>query len=314
MSQLQQSFGRIVQIKVFATQIDIAGDGLPLISYNSGYTVFPSQFADGTPGFRITGKVNKLEAAVSVIPNPIQLAIYNLGAGSRALIESKVGTKIIVEAGYQNNPKLVFIGNILWARTHKEGPDYITQIQAGDGSFAVTNGQINTSFSGATTFMQVINTLVEALSMVGLVKGIIKGVPEGGYNNGIVLSGSPLELLQQTCQKLNLGVSIQNNQVMVLPVGEDLGSPVIEISPANGLIGIPEIRTQGLIGPVSDVNSTTPTNLMSFKCLLRPELEMYQKILMKSKFVNGTYVIARVTHDFDSWEGPFYTSCECASL
>lgn len=312
MSQTEQSFGRIVNLKVFATIIGSSG-GQPTISYSGGYTLFSSQKKDGSPGFRIRGKVNKIEAAVSVIPNPIQIAIYNLGPNSRALVESRVGTKIIVEAGYGNNPKQLFFGNILWARTHKEGADYITEIQAGDGSFAVTNGQINQSFSGATTYTQVIDACINALDQVGITKGIVTGVPEGGYNNGIVLSGSPLDLLKQTCEKLNLNCSIQNGQVMILPRGQDKGSAPMLVSPANGLIGIPQVRTQGLIGPATSVNQTTPTNIISFKVLLRPEIEMYQLVTVQSKFINGNYIVARATHDFDSWEGPFYTECECAS-
>lgn len=308
----QQSFGRIVNLKIFATLSGVA-NGQPNISYNSGYTSFPSQFPDGRAGFRIRGKVNQIAAAVTVIPNPITLAIYNLGKNSRALVESKVGTKIVVEAGYALNPKQIFTGNILWARTHKEGADYITEIQAGDGSFAVTNGTVNTSFSGATTFKQVIDTLLDALTAVGITRGSIIGIPEGTYNNGIVLTGSPLDRLKEICEKLQLDCSIQNGQVNILPLGTDKGAPTVTINVGNGLIGIPQVRTQGLIGPISQANTVTPTNIISFKCLLRPELGLAQKVTLQSKFINGDYVTARVTHDFDSWEGPFYTECECIS-
>lgn len=312
MSQLQQSFGRIVNLKVFATIIESESSGA-LISYSGGYTVFPSQYPDGRPGFRIRGKINKIEAAVSVIPNPIQIAIYNLGANSRALVESKVGTKIIVEAGYSNNPKQIFFGNILWARTHKEGPDYVTEIQAGDGSFAVSNGQINQSFSGPTTYSQAIDACIASLGQSGITKGTVTGVPSGGYNNGIVLVGSPLDRLKEICNKLELSCSVQNGQVTIVPLGQDKGSPTLLVSQDNGMIGIPQIRTQGLIAPATSVNQTTPTNIISFQTLMRPEMEMYQKVTVRSKFINGDYIVARVTHEFDSWEGPFFTECECAS-
>ena len=306
-----QSFGRIVNVKVFATVIGSGSSAT--IDYASGYTQFSSRQPNGAPGYRITGKLNKIEAAVSAIPNPAQFSIYNLGPDSRALVQSKVGTKIIVEAGYGDSPKQLFFGNILWARTHKEGPDYITEIQAGDGSFAISNGQVNQSFSGPTTYQQAIDACITSLAATGVTRGVVKGIPEGGYQNGIVLTGSPMDRLKEICNKLNLRCSIQNNQVTIVPAGVDLGRQAILISPKTGMIGIPQVRTQGLIGPATSVNQTTPTNIISFKTLLNPELDLYQMVTMQSKFINGNYIVARATHDFDSWEGPFFTECECAS-
>jgi hypothetical protein len=138
-------------------------------------------------------------------------------------------------------------------------------------------------------------------------------VPEGGYQNGLVLVGSPMDRLKEVCNKLNLNCSIQNNKLTIVPVGKDLGKVAIVVSPTTGLIGIPQVRTQGLIGPATSVNQTTPTNIISFRVLLNAELDLYQTVIVQSKFINGTYIVARSTFDFDSWEGPFFTECECAS-
>lgn len=309
----QQSFARVVNLKVFATGFGEA-NSQPTISYGGGYTLFSSVQPNGTPGYRIRGKVNKIEASVTVITNPITFSIYNLGPLSRAVVQSKVGTKVVLEAGYVGAVRQLCVGNILWANTHKEGAsDYVTDIIASDGGYAITNGVINVSFAGSVSYTQVINSLIDSLADVGIQRGDVIGIPGGGYNNGIVLSGSPMDLLKQTCNKLELSCSVQNGNIVIVPLGQDKGSPPILISPETGLIGIPELRTQGLIGPVSNPGSTTPTNMISFKCLMRPELELFSKITMKSKFINGDYIAARVSHDFDSWEGPFYTNCECAS-
>lgn len=312
MSDVQQLFSRQVNLKVFATNVANDG-GTPVISYSDGYTLFPSTFQNGDQGFRIRGRVNKIEASVSFITNPITVSIYNLGPDSRAIVQSKVGTKFIVEAGYAGNVKQICVGSILWAATHKVGPDYITDIIGSDGGFAITNATINTSFSGSVSYSQVIDTLIAALAPAGIIRGTVIGIPSGIYNNGIVLSRSPLEELRDICTKLDLHFSIQNQTVTILPVGQDRGTPPIEISVDSGLIGIPELKTQGLIGPVSNPNSPIPTNMIAFKTLMRPEIEMFQQISVKSKFINGLYITQRVTHDFDSWEGPFFTECECAS-
>lgn len=312
MGSTQQLFDRQVNLKVFATNVAADG-GKPIISYASGYTLFQSRFPNGDQGYRIRGRVSKIEASVTFITNPIKLAIYNLGPDSRAVVQSKVGTKIVVEAGYAGNVKQVCVGSILWANTHKAGPDYITEIIASDGGYAITNAAINLSFSGYVPYEIVIGSLIDALAPAGITRGTVVGIPQGGYNNGIVLSRSPLEELRDICNKLDLHFSIQNQTVVILPVGLDKGTPPIEISPETGLIGIPELKTQGLIGPISNPDATTPTNMVAFKALIRPEIEMFQQLNIKSKFINGLYIAQRVTHDFDSWEGPFFTECECAS-
>jgi hypothetical protein len=298
-----------VKIRIYAT-ILTHSNGVPVISYDDNYTEFSSVQPDQTPGFRIRGKVTQVEATVSMAINPITFSIYNLGPDSRALFQSQVGTKIEVFAGYGNNPKQIAVGNILWSMTHKEGPDYITEIIAGDAHFALTNGTINTSFQNSVTYQQVIDTLIKALESVGISRGTIAGVPSGSYNNGIVLSGGPLDELAKVCSKLNLSCFVSANKVNILPHNSDIGAAVIALSESTGLIGIPQVRSPGVIGVVQQTNPVSPQNNLSFTHLLRPELGMFQMVKIVSKFVNGNYVLARVVHDFDSWDGPFFTECE----
>lgn len=303
---VQQSFGRYVSVRVFATQTN-PGE----ISYNNGYTEFASVQKDGSQGFRISGKITQVEATIGIGINPITLSIYNLGPDSRALLTSKVGTKISVFAGYGSNIRQLAVGNILYSKTTKQGPDYITEIIAGDGHFAVTNGQINLSFSGNTTYKQVIDALVSSLEDVGVYAGTIQ-VPDGGYNQGIVLSGSPLDLVAEVCQKMGSRYVVIANALNIIPLGQDIGAPLIEISKETGMIGIPEVQSPGTIGVIQPTSQVSPQNNISFNTLLRPEIGLFQKVRITSKFVNGEYTVGRAVHDFDSWTGPFFTECQAS--
>lgn len=299
----QASFNRIVVLKVFARQEGKNPDGSPaLINVDQTGTAFPSRFPDGTIGFRIRGKVDKVAAVTSATPNPIELEIYNLGPDSRALL-SKTNNLIVVEAGYGNSPQQIFQGNIMWGRTHKVGPDYITKIQAADGLFAFQNARVDTSFQKGVQPNQLINTLIGSLKGAGVTAGIIQGVPNQGYNQGIVLSGRTVDLLKDVCERSNLQFSIQDGNVLILPYGGDKGTPAQLISPETGLIGIPEIRA---------ADATGAATLLSFKTLMMPTMGLFQKVILQSKFINGIYTTAKLVHDFDSFEGPFFTEGECA--
>lgn len=297
------SFNRIVVLKVFARQEGAVGaTGQTLLDVDKTGTAFPSRFPDGRAGFRIRGKVDKVAAVTSATPNPIEIEIYNLGPDSRALL-SKTNNLIVVEAGYGNSPQQIFQGNIMWGRTRKVGPDYVTRIQAADGLFAFQNARVDTSFQKGIQTNQLINTLVGSLKGSGINPGIIQGIPAGGYNQGIVLSGRTVELLKDVCERSNLQFSIQDGNVLILPYGADKGTPILVVSPNTGMIGIPEIRA---------ADATGTATLLSFKTLMNPSMGLFQKVLVQSKFVNGIYTTAKLSHDFDSFEGPFFTEAECA--
>jgi len=309
MSQLQQSYGRNVKIRVYATSI-ASNNGVPSIKYDNGYTEFGSVQVDGTPGYRIKGKVIVQNQTTTFASNPINFSIYNLGKTSRSILESKIATRVDIFAGYGTSPKNIAVANILWANTHKDRADYITDVIAGDGHFGLVNGLINKSFSGAVTNEQVVRALLNSLQGTGIIVGTVT-VPSGSLNNGIVLSGSPLRILADFCQKIGAKVVFQANTVNILPLTADLGNPAILVSEDTGMIGIPEVRPPQAIGTITTAQAATMQNNLFVRMLMRPEIGLGQLLNIQSKFVNGKFVTARVTHDFDSWSGPFFTECEC---
>lgn len=316
MSQAQQSFDRIVKVKVFATNItnNVLPNSPPTIDYNSGYTTFPSKFPDGSPGFRIKGRINRLESAISYDPNLCSFSIYNLGKNSRALLESQLGTLVVIEAGYGQNSKQILSGNIRYARTHKQNSDYITDVLLADGGYVYNNAFINRSFKGSTSYSSVIYACIAALSDYGITPGWIQDIPEGNYNQGHVLTGNPADELFKVCDKLDLSCSIQSGQVQIHAKSNSRPLPALNLSVNTGLIGIPEVRSQAYLGDIGGGSGFTPSDCVSLKMLLTPEIVVGQTINLKSLFLNGLFTAARLTHEFDSWEGPFYTSAECTRI
>lgn len=307
------SFGRVVKLRVYGTFFGSVG-GDPIISYDQGYTEFSSVQPDLSPGFRIKGKCVQVQPTVGFNTNQITISIYNLGPDSRALIQSRVGTKIEIFAGYGDDVKQIALGDILWARTIKESDtSYVTSIIAGDSHFTLVNGQMSQSFKGQTSYVQVVNAIMTRLKLDQMFAGT-QNIPSGGYSNGIVLSRSPLDELAAVCQKMGRTMSVVGGGVYILPIGQDAGSPVLTVSTETGMIGIPEVNPPGLIGVVPPGVPVSPDLAVSFTHLLRAELTLSQKVSIVSEFINGQYVILRNEFDFDSWSGPFYNHCECGKV
>jgi hypothetical protein len=205
---------------------------------------------------------------------------------------------------------VISVGDILFARTHKEGPDYITEIIAADGHFALVNGIINLPFKGQVSYSTLVNALVNNIAQYGILAGNLD-IPSGGYQMGKTLCGSPLTLLADLAKKMNRSMSIVNGVVNILPFGANDESPTILVSQQTGLIGIPEIQPPGNLGLVAKTNTLSPELDLTFTHLLRPELQIHKQVTINSKFINGQYNIIGNTFEFDSWDGPFFNKCVC---
>lgn len=300
MSFIQQSFDRIAVLKVFATKETPAGpNGKTLSKIDPIGKAFPSKLEDGSPGFRIKFHIEKSSGPVPV-PNPSTIYIYNLGPDSRALV-SKLNNFLVLETGYGTNTQVLFKGNISYARTKKDGPDYVTEIHAGDGLFAFQNSLINQSFDKNTTAAAVINTLVGSLSGAGINPGLSTGVPTSIYNQGIVLSGKVVDKIKEVCEKNNLTFTIEDQTITVLPIGGAKASPPVILTPSTGLIGIPEVREATVAGNKS---------LISFRCLQNPQIGTFQLVVIQSKFINGFFTTAKIVHTGDTFGTEWYTDGE----
>jgi len=282
-------FERSAILKVFPNDVASSGTGLKINNTDPIGRAYPSRLDDGSPGFRIRFKVDKI---VEPTPNPTSIYIYNLGPDSRAFFE-QINNTIILEAGYLNSTEIIFRGNISRTRTRKVGPDYITQIEAADGLFETQNSRIDVSFGAGVNIKDMVTTLTSAL---GVNTGEKDGVPNKTINHGRVFSGPTKNHLTEILGSEGLEWSIQDGGLVILPRGSASGTPALVLSPETGLLGIPEKMDVGI----------------QFKALLNPKIKPFQNVLLQSKFINGVFRSVKVTHNGDTFEGPWQTDVEAS--
>jgi len=245
--------------------------------------------------------------------NTVRINIHNLNQTSRSTLESPtkvtkdgsttttVNTVIRLEAGYKEDIAQIFIGNVVKAASSKQGTEFVTSIEAGDGSQALKSSQINKTLGAGATTKQVVQELASALGKgIGAVKGIVDDV----FQNGITLTGDVTQRLDEITNKMNLEWSIQDDKLQILPPDEPSENSGLLITPDTGLIG----------SPVEREDSKTGAKFLEFTSLLRGSVKPGVSIQLQSRDFNGFFKVRKVTFSGDNRKGPFYMDCEAKEV
>lgn len=163
-------------------------------------------------------------------------------------------------AGGQNSPPIiapVFVGNVFWAYTYRQGPDWITQLHCADGLGAIDvadkawlKGHSINGGPNGTQLGQIYRVLCQA--MKGLNRDINGYFVSLSFNNikiidPVVHVGNPWQALIDDVLPRGFHLFIQQGIIYVLMTNEYVSNPsgIQEINSDSGLIGTPR-RQQGL--------------------------------------------------------------------
>lgn len=175
--------------------------------------------------------------------------IYNLGLQTRNAIQKDayqfIFRAIQFRAGYESPDgsfiPLIFNGTVKTAYSYRQGVDFITEIEAYDSAWAMSQGFSTLSLPSGVTASQVVAQLANDLP--GLAGTPIIGDFPTATRRGSVYSGNTWGLIQQLTN--NLAV-IDNGQLKALKLNEIFKGGLPLISPETGLLGSPK-RTSSFI-------------------------------------------------------------------
>ena len=222
--------------------------------------------------------------------NAGHLTIINLGESTRKKIfhdrwDTPTFRPVLLQAGYvgQNPLPVIFGGNILCAYSFKRGAEWVTDIEAQDGLFAVVNSQIDQSIPAGAGLGQIISTLMGSMTGVHVTPGAI-GNMERDSSRGTVLTGNSWDLLQKLVN--DQGGSAFIDQGKVHAIGRD---EYIE-----GLDGIP------LISSATGLKKAQRKykGRIDVEMIFEPRLSIGQQVELQSAEPenNGDYQVAGVHH------------------
>ena len=223
------------------------------------------------------------------------IRIYNLSEDHRNKLrfnayESVGGVFRLVsfQAGYGDNPPVVFQGNITQAWSVREGTNFVTTIQSLDGGFAFVNSRSNRPFLAKTARKTVLYDLIEDLDFVshGVIgpsfindpaTGLPSTIPRGNTYAGDTASLLRLETNGGFFIDLGVAHCLSNNEYIQ-------ADDTVILNSSTGLLGTPVLEE----------------TIVHFDMLFEPSLKPGYAVLLDSiteKNYNGTYRITGVKHN-----------------
>ena len=256
-------------------------------------------------------------------PNSCELTIYNLKPENRDQIAQAEKPIVEILAGYkgrvaasddivdvggaldavglgseaeEEEPGLIFLGNMRDSSSAFEPPDWVTTLESGDGERATRFSRINQSFAAGTSLATVMTDVAKSMD-VGIGNAVAKAkegeLLEAGseFLNSITLSGQSMREMDRIVKSSGLEWSIQDGVFQVLDAGKPLEDVSIVLSPTTGMIGSPTIGNDGIIRVKTLLNSDIVPGR---------ELEITSKALTQSSKVEGLGAVAGVNLDLDA--------------
>lgn len=249
----------------------------------------------------------KIEKTITKEPNTAEIQVFNLAQRTRAQLQSR-GTRVILLAGYDkdmpNLPQL-FSGDSRTIDHVRDGPDWTTKIQCGDGERNYRFALVNESFKPGTAIATVLRKAVEQMAVdPGNSEAKIAGIVDQ-YVSGYAMQGKASAELDSILTGQGFEWSIQDGRLQLLAPGESTPDSAVLINAQSGLVGSPEHGSpEALGGP----------GLLKVKVLLQPLIRPGRRIQVQSLNVNGLFRVEKVSHTGDTHAGEWYTSCEARAL
>lgn len=243
-------------------------------------------------GLRVAFKIDKTTLAD---PNKATIQVYNCNSKSRSTFEKK-NARVLLKVGYgtqEKDLKQIFIGDIRRVAHIKQGSDWISEIEAGDGEIDFTGAMTEKSFTAGTPLADVFKGVVQEFKTV---KNAAQNVLQftGNLASNFVANGSVAKVLDNITNKVEKEWSIQDSELQVLSKGAATFNRAILLTPQTGLLGSP---AKTLIG-------------FQVVSLLNTELKPAHPVQIQSRDAKGLFRIQSVQHQGDTYQGQWISVCE----
>lgn len=281
-------FGRIAKVTVVALQPDsftrAAGNMVEIDS------------------LRIRFEVKK---GLGKEPNKCVVKLTNLNATDRALIERKP-LRVILQAGYDGAPRLLFDGDMKRAWSEHEGKaDIVTEIHVGDSARSYAHARVDRSYRPPTTLLQVVRDAAASMELPVPPEVLRSDVFRQSLPSGLTAGLPTRELLTRVLTPLGFSWSSQNGKLTILREGEVREGQEYVVNQSTGLVNSPKFKES------ENAGKGTKTEIQ-FVTMLFPELEPGRAVRVESQFLNQRVKITDSTSkgDTESTGADWVTECK----
>lgn len=242
------------------------------------------------------------ERDLTVRPNQGTVKLWNLSREQRESLASG-RVKLELEAGYGERLGVVMTLDRVSVSHAHEGVDWVTTIEGGDGQ-AGLHTPLSLSFGEGATALDAIRKAAGAsgLGIDALLRAAQEGDPKKAataikailFGGGKTFSGTTAEAIEEIGRESGAKIHVQDGQLEALGPDETSPSPAVEVTPASGLIGTPQIFARP---------ETPSVQLVRFQTALLPGLVPGRRIELDARAIAGQFRIEKARHEGDTHGG-----------
>ena len=235
-------------------------------------------------------------------PNAAQVQIWNLNPDHRSQLEELDKVPVSVEAGYEGQTSLIFLGSMRTVYTIREGADLLTLLESGDGETEYQQSRINVGIASGTSNTSVLDQIVKSLKIgrgnldtfAGQITAAKQLFPQGG-----AISGQVSRVMTEITASLGFTWSIQNGAIQLLPRTQSLTGKAVSLTPSTGLVGSPSVDNKGVL---------------TAQCLLIPDVFPGRLLVLESERLSGNYKVEKCRYTGDTPSTNWYIDIEAKKL
>lgn len=241
-------------------------------------------------GLRIRFSVKRSDAQT---PNAAEIRVYNPAPNTARQIRDEF-TRVILQAGYEENFGVIFDGDIKQVKFGREGgTDTYVDIAAGDGDAAYNFAVVNTTLAAGARQSDQIRAALAPMAERGVTAGYIDTTDDRALPRGKAMFGMSRDYLRRSADTTATTWSIQDRKVQFVKRTGLLPGQAVALSSATGLVGVPEVTNEGVY----------------IRSLLNPLLVIGGQVQVSgSTDADGIYRILVVEHTGDTHGNEWYST------
>lgn len=253
-------------------------------------------------------------------PNPAVIKIWNLSDNTLQQVKREFD-RVILKAGYKDNPGLIFDGNIIGIRIIRENVvDKILEVTCGDGDKAYTTAHINKTLKAGAKPSDVLNEVQGSFAEYDVEEGYIAEFEdEQSLPRGKVMFGMARSYAREVAYTTDTSWSIQDGRLTVVEHDGYLPGEAVVLNSSTGLVGAPEQTNDGI----------------NVRCLLNPRIKINSRIKIDNSSIveaqasakksdkdkkpaelnsDGFYRVIQITYSGDTHGQDWYCDMVCVSI
>lgn len=262
----------------------------------------------------------KVEKHLRRTPNQAEITITNLAEVSREDFV-RGPAKVRLEAGYDNTPRLLFLGDLRFGSNEHVGTEWQTKLQLGDGARAYAEARHNRSYAKGTPVTTIVGQLAAAFGVSAPDLSQLTEL-QTRLSTGETVTGWAADELERILAQYGMEFSFQDGRLQIMRYDDVIPSVRRVLSTpefGGGIIGTPaidppKIRAPPKRGHRSGKARELKVPKLKVRHTLYPEITPGEQIEVQSRSINGTFRVDAVTHEGDLWGSEWTTHIEGRSV